>query len=56
MYTIVQIAGMFDLPIFMLRYYDKQGLFPQLKQESGLRKFNDNEIEAIKVKELSSQK
>ena len=49
MYTIGQIAEMFDLPISTLRYYDKQGLFPQLTRESGIRKFSDNEIEALKV-------
>ena len=40
---------MFDLPISTLRYYDKQGLFPQLTRESGIRKFSDNEIEALRV-------
>ena len=49
MYTIGQVAEMFDLPISTLRYYDKQGLFPQLTRESGIRKFSDNEIEALKV-------
>ena len=49
MYTIGQVAEMFDLPISTLRYYDKQGLFPQLIRESGIRKFSDNEIEALRV-------
>ncbi len=49
MYTIGQVAEMFDLPISTLRYYDKQGLFPNLKRESGIRKFSDNEIEALRV-------
>ncbi len=49
MYTIGQVAEMFDLPISTLRYYDKQGLFPQLKRESGIRKFSDNEMEALRV-------
>ncbi len=49
MYTIGQVAQMFDLPISTLRYYDKQGLFPQLTRESGIRKFSDNEIEALRV-------
>ena len=46
MYTIGQVAEMFDLPISTLRYYDKQGLFPHLTRESGIRKFSENEIEA----------
>ena len=49
MYTIGQIAEMFDLPISTLRYYDKQGLFPRLGRESGIRKFSDNEVEALRV-------
>ena len=49
MYTIGQVAEMFDLPISTLRYYDKQGLFPHLTRESGIRKFSDNEIEALRV-------
>lgn len=49
MYTIGQAAEMFNLPISTLRYYDKQGLFPQLTRESGIRKFSDNEIEALRV-------
>ena len=49
MYTIGQVAEMFDLPISTLRYYDKQGLFPQLTRESGICKFSDNEIEALRV-------
>lgn len=49
MYTIGQVAEMFDLPISTLRYYDKQGLFPQLIRESGIRKFSENEIEALLV-------
>ncbi len=49
MYTIGQVSEMFDLPISTLRYYDKQGLFPHLLRESGIRKFSDNEIEALRV-------
>ena len=49
MYTIGQVAEIFDLPISTLRYYDKQGLFPRLTRESGIRKFSDNEIEALRV-------
>lgn len=49
MYTIGQVAKIFDLPISTLRYYDKQGLFPQLIRESGIRKFSENEIEALRA-------
>ncbi len=40
---------MFQLPISTLRYYDKQGLFPKMKRVSGIRKFSDAEIEALRV-------
>ena len=38
MYTIGQVSEMFELPISTLRYYDKQGLFPQMERTSGIRK------------------
>lgn len=49
MYTIGQISEMFDLPISTLRYYDKEGLFPNIARESGIRKFSETEIEALRV-------
>ena len=49
MYTIGQISEMFGLPISTLRYYDKQGLFPNMERVSGIRQFSDAEIEAIRV-------
>ena len=39
MYTIGQVSEMFGLPISTLRYYDKQGLFPEMERVSGIRKF-----------------
>lgn len=49
MYTIGQVSEMFNLPISTLRYYDKEGLFPNLERESGIRKFSDDEMEALRV-------
>ena len=49
MYTIGQVSEMFGLPISTLRYYDKQGLFPNMERASGIRKFGDTEIEALRV-------
>ena len=49
MYTIGQVAEMFGLPISTLRYYDKQGLFPNMERASGIRRFSDREIEALRV-------
>lgn len=49
MYTIGQISKMFNLPISTLRYYDKEGLFPNIERSSGIRKFSESEIEALRV-------
>lgn len=49
MYSIGQVSKMFNLPISTLRYYDKEGLFPNMKRASGIRKFDEKEIEAIRV-------
>ena len=49
MYTIGQVAEMFGLPISTLRYYDKQGLFPRMERVSGIRRFSETEIEALRV-------
>jgi len=39
----------FHLPVSTLRYYDKEGLFPGMKRDSGIRKFDEKEIEALHV-------
>ena len=49
MYSIGQVSEMFGLPVSTLRYYDKQGLFPKLTRVSGIRRFSEDEIEALRV-------
>jgi DNA-binding transcriptional MerR regulator len=49
MYTIGQISEMFHIPISTLRYYDREGLFPDIKRNSGIRKFTENEIERLHI-------
>lgn len=49
MYTIGQVSKMFDLPISTLRYYDKEGLFPEIRRVSGIRQFSEREIEALRI-------
>ena len=49
MYTIGQVAEMFHLPISTLRYYDKEGLFPNLERKGNIRQFSDTELEALRV-------
>lgn len=49
MYTIGQISKLFHLPISTLRYYDKEGLFPDMERSSGIRKFGEKEMEALRI-------
>ena len=49
MYTIGQISEMFNIPVSTLRYYDKEGLFTNMKRESNIRKFDDSEIETLRI-------
>ncbi len=49
MYSIGQVSQMFDLPVSTLRYYDKEGLFNDVKRESGIRKFSDKALESLRM-------
>ena len=49
MYTIGQISEMFGIPISTLRYYDKEGLFPDMERRSGIRRFGEHELEALRL-------
>ncbi len=49
MYTIGQVSEMFGLPISTLRYYDKEGFFPNLERKGNIRYFSDNELESLRV-------
>ena len=55
MYTIGQVSEMFHLPISTLRYYDKEGFFPNLVRKGNIRYFSDNELEAIRIIECLKQ-
>lgn len=48
-YTIGQVSKMFDIPISTLRYYDKEGLFPDMQRSSGIRRFSEKELEALRI-------
>ena len=50
-YTIGQVAELFNLPISTLRFYDKEGFFPNLQRSSGIRQFTDREIETLRIVE-----
>ena len=49
MYTIGQVSEQSGIPISTLRYYDKEGLFPNMTRVNGIRQFSDNELEALRV-------
>ena len=49
MYTIGQVSEMFNIPVSTLRYYDKEGLFPDMERKSGRRSFGEKEMETLRV-------
>lgn len=55
MFTIGQVSEMFRIPISTLRYYDKEGLFPNMERVSGIRQFGETEIETLRVIECLKQ-
>lgn len=49
-YSIGEVSRMFGLPQSTLRYYDKEGLLPQIqRQGTGIRRFDQQTIEALRV-------
>lgn len=49
MYTIGEVSEMFGLPVSTLRYYDREGLLPGLRRASGIRQFDEQQLEALRV-------
>ena len=49
MYTIGRVSEMFHLPISTLRYYDKEGFFPNLERRGNIRYFKKNDLEILRV-------
>lgn len=50
MYSIGEVSEMFGLTIPTLRFYDKEGLLLDLERDSsGIRKFNEKTMEALRV-------
>ena len=49
-YSIGKVANITGIAISTLRYYDREGLFPNMERRGGgIRVFSDNEIEVIKI-------
>ena len=51
-YSIGEVSKLFNLSIHTLRYYEKEGLLPFVKRTvSGIRKFDETDIEELKIVE-----
>ena len=49
-YSIGEVANKLNIPTSTLRYYDREGLFPNVKRSNGgIRVFTDAEVETLKV-------
>jgi DNA-binding transcriptional MerR regulator len=49
-YSIGEVSNMFHIPASTLRYYDREGLFPNVKRSNGgIRVFSDAEVGTLKV-------
>jgi Predicted transcriptional regulators len=51
-YSIGEVAEMFGLSVPTIRYYDKEGLIPNLnKNAAGVRRFNEDNVSTLKIVE-----
>ena len=48
-YSIGDISKMCDIPVSTLRYYDSEGLLPDLQRKSGIRIFTDRELDQLRM-------
>lgn len=49
-YSIGEVASLAGISISTLRYYDREGLFPNLERGGGrIRKFTDTELETLGI-------
>ena len=49
-YSIGEVAKMFNIATSTLRYYDREGLFPNVKRSNGgIRVFSDVEVGTLKI-------
>lgn len=49
MLTIGQVSEMFAIPVSTLRYYNKEGLFSNLMCARGKRRFDEDELELLRI-------
>jgi len=49
-YSIGEVAKLTGITISTLRYYDREGMFPNIERSGGgIRVFSDTEIDAIRI-------
>ena len=48
-YTVGEMAKLLGVTAPTLRYYDKEGLLPNIERSSGIRKFSDRDLETLNV-------
>lgn len=49
-YSIGEVASAANISVSTLRYYDREGMFPNMERSNGgIRVFADNELQIIKV-------
>lgn len=48
-YSIGDISKMYAIPVSTLRYYDSEGLLPDLQRKSGIRIFTDRELDQLRM-------
>ena len=51
-YSIGEVAKMTGIAISTLRYYDREGMFPEMERSSGgIRVFSDKEVNTLRIVE-----
>lgn len=48
-YSISEVSKKFNLSIHTLRYYEKEGILNIKRSESGIRKYEQSDIESLKI-------
>lgn len=48
-YSIGEVSELLNIPVSTLRYYDKEGLLLDLERDSGVRKFSERNIDALRL-------
>ncbi|MGN0894614.1 MAG: MerR family DNA-binding transcriptional regulator, partial [Succinivibrio sp.] len=42
--NIGEVSRQFNIPVSTLRYYDQEGLFPDLARKGSIRKFSERDV------------